>query len=489
MRRLKKIVLLGMVSLLEMQCSFAPKYTRPELSIPVDYKEQHHWQKALPQANLDRGPWFEIYQDPILNELELQVMVDNQNIKAAIARFEQARAVVATAETALLPNILGIINTSHAKGSSTVTNPLRNLLFSDVITSAILTYEIDVWGKVRNTVAMAKHLEQASKSDLSTMTLSLQSELAIQYFALRASDEEIRVLQKMIQAYATNLSLTEKRYRDGIVSIVDVDEAKTILYQTKTILDETRLSRARMEHAIAVLMGRPPALFTLKPTNKPMKQVTISPDLPSVLLERRPDVAAAESKVLAANANIGVTRAAFFPSFNITTAIGLESANLANLFKAPSLIWSLGPSTLALYDPDTRAVVAQTLFDAGRLSSLNRYAWQIYCEIVANYRQTVLKAFQEVEDSLVAIKELDNQTTAQKMATLAANRAAMQTHLQYTGGIKNYLEVMISDITALQNQLSLIDIKARRQIASVQLIKALGGGWFNPKDCGGQCKS
>lgn len=460
-------------------CSFAPKYQRPPVATPAAYKEAGQWLQATPgSAALARGPWWYKYDDPVLNELEAQVVGANQNLKLAFARYEEARAILAQQRAAYFPNVLGIFNANKVQTSHNIANVPSFPLFTDIILSTNLTYEVDVWGRVRNSVAAANSLAQASAADLAAIDLSLHAELANDYFTLRGNDAAQRILDKTVRMYTRALYLIRSRYEGGAADISEVDEAISQLNTAKTLAADTRLQRAQLEHAIAVLIGQPPATFSLKPATPHLKQVIVNPELPSVLLERRPDVAEAELKVQAANYNIGVARAAFFPAFNLSAAIGYESQSLGNLLTSPSLIWALGPTTSsALLNNGSMPLVTQTIFDGGRLIALSQQAWAQYHEAVASYRQTVLTAYQEVEDSLVALHQLDQEQQTQAIATAAANHAVRQAMYRYRNGITTYLDVVVIQNLALQAELANVNILTRRQVASVQLIKALGGGY------------
>lgn len=473
-----KYVLISLVIVL-CGCSFAPRYQRPPLEVPSAYKESGLWLRANPgSAVLDRGPWWMMYADPVLNELEAQVAVNNQNLQSALARYEEARAILAQQRSALFPSIIGVFNLNRQHTSKNVANPLSVRLYNDILLSMTLTYELDVWGRVRNSVAAAKSLAEASAADLAAIDLSLRAELASDYFTLRGDDAILEVLDTIVHVYEKALYLTRQRYRGGAVSVSDVDQAINQLNTAKTLAADTRLQRAQLEHAIAVLMGHPPATFTIKKAPFKPKWVTIAPDLPSTLLERRPDVAEAELRVQAANFQIGVARAAFFPAFNLSAALGFESATFGKLFKGSSLVWALGPTTSsALLNNGSMPLITQTIFDGGRLIALSRQASAQYFEAVANYRQTVLTAYREVEDSLVAIRQLDQENRTETIAAMAANRAFDQAMYRYKDGLTTYLDVYIIQNTALQAQLSTIDIRVRRHLASIQLIKALGGGY------------
>jgi NodT family efflux transporter outer membrane factor (OMF) lipoprotein len=469
-----------LISLLALtHCSLAPQYHRPAVPIPIHYKEAGNWLIAKPTtAAIDRGPWWHLYQDPILDQLQTQIVPANQNLRAAVARYDQARAAVTVAQASYFPSILGIINGNRQHTSSTTANPLPMSLSNDFLAAANLTYEVDIWGRIRNMVAAAKSQANASAADLAFIDLGLRAELANDYFTLWGTDLSQRILDQTVVAYLKALALTQRRYAGGIVPVADVDQAQNQLETAKTLAADTRLKRAQLEHAIAVLIGRPPADFHLKPLYHKPKLVTIAPDLPSTLLERRPDIAKATFLVQAANSNIGVARAAFFPAFNLAASIGVESAQLKNLFKGPSLVWALGPtSASAILNNGNRPTITQTIFDGGRLFGLSQLAWTQYDETVATYRQTVLNAYQDVEDSLIAIRQLDREYQTQMAAVRAAKRALAQALFRYKGGLTTYLEVIIEQNISLQTELTAVDVNIRRQIASVQLIKALGGGW------------
>lgn len=476
----RAIILIGMIAL--SGCSFAPPYQRPPMNIPANYKEDGKWLSAQPNsAILDRGPWWMMYDDSVLNDLEAKIEGANQNLQAAVSRYDEARAILAEQRSALYPSLIGVFNANRQHSSENVANPLTTRTYNDFLLSANVTYELDVWGRVRNSVASAKSLAEASAADLATVDLSLHAELANDYFALRSNDTKQRVVDKVVVVYGKTLELTRNLYQGGAVALPDLEQAEYQWENAKTIAAEIHLQRAQLEHAIAVLVGLPPADLTIKPEVSKPKRVTIAPLLPSTLLERRPDVAEAELRVQAANYNIGVARAAFFPAFNLSAAIGFESEMLSNLLKGSSLVWALGPTTSsALLNNGSMPLVTQTIYDGGRLIALTQQAWAQYFEAISNYRQTVLTAFQEVEDNLVAIRQLDQEIETQTRATVAANHSFGQSLYRYQGGLTTYLDVAVFQDVALQAQLSSIDIEERRQVASVQLIKALGGG-FGPK--------
>lgn len=478
---MKKIINVSLIflSCSLVACSFAPKYHRPVMNIPYVYKESSPWIPATPEsAALTRGPWWHMYHDPVLNKLEEQIACSNQNIQQAVARYAEARAEVKLAAAGYFPDATGVINASRQQSSNNVANPLNIRHYGDILVAADFNYELDVWGRVRNSVAAAKSLAHASAADLALIDLSEHAELASDYFNLRSDDAKQRVLDQIVKVYQKALYLTQNRFHGGAVAVEDVDLAQNQLETAKTLAADIHLQRQQLEHAIAVLIGEAPASVDIAPVPFKITRVAIAPDLPSTLLERRPDIAEAEAQVQAANYGIGVAYAAFFPQINLAAAIGFESAMLSTLFKGSSLLWSLGPTVASsLLNNGSMPLVTQTLFDGGKLIALAREAKAIYWEKVANYRQTVLTAYREVEDNLVALRQLDAENQTQTIATAAAHRAFNQAMYRYKGGLTTYLDVVVVQNTALDAQLSLIDIQTRRQIASVELIKALGGGW------------
>lgn len=456
-------------------CSLAPNYQRPTMPIPEHFKEPGQWVEIKsPPRFIEPNAWWEAFHDPVLNDLQRQLNVANQDLKLAYARFQESISLVQVARSYFYPNVQGLLNGNREQTSRTIANPASPSLFNNVLVGGILTYEVDAWGSIRNSVQSSESRAQASAADMASVRLSLQAQLTNNYFSLRGADEAQRILDTTVIAYQKALFLTKQRYKGGAAPISDVDEAETQLENAKTLAADTRLKRAQFEHAIAVLVGQIPSNFSLTPGKLPSSYLAIGPNVPSTLLERRPDIVEAESLVQAANANIGVARAAFFPVIDLTGTGGFQSQSFSNLFSKPSLFWSLGPfSLLTLAQP----LVQQTVFDGGRLRGLLNQAKAQYFETVAQYRQTVLTAFQDVEDSLIAIHQLDKEIHTQELATRAAIRAWNQGIYRYKGGLVTFLQVVIVENLALQSELSLVDIRTRRQISSVQLIKALGGGW------------
>jgi len=474
---MKQIALLFLILLTG--CSFAPQRGRPPMStaMPAHYKEVGPWIKLTePTAfKANQRDWWTLYQDKTLNQLESDVCAHNKNIKIAFARYQKALDILEGVRSAEYPNILGIGSGAKQQGSKNISDKsTTSYLYDTFLLGALLNYELDAWGRVRNSVIASDNQATASEFDLATITLSMQTMLAKDYFKLRGADEALRVLDKRVAVYQKALYLIKERYHKGIVPIAAVDEAIIPLETAKAETAEIRLTRAKLEHAMAVLLGDIPGNFSLPPQHTPIHCVVVAPYLPATLLVKRPDIAAAERRVQAANANIGVARAAFFPQINLQGIIGYQSRHLSNLFSTPSFFWALGPpTTLTLIQPE----IAQVLFDGFKLQSQLRYAKAHYVEAVETYRQAALTAFQEVEDALVSLRRLDEEAQTLHVATTAANRALYQAQQRYKGEIITFLGVVPIENIALQSELSLINIKVRRQVSSVQLIQALGGGW------------
>jgi NodT family efflux transporter outer membrane factor (OMF) lipoprotein len=451
-------------------CSFAPVYKTPD-SAPATgaYKESGGWKTAQPLDNDNRGDWWTLFQDPQLDALEAKVGDANQDLKAAFARLQQARAATRIARADLFPtlNVGSSATRSRASVNSPTYVPGRNPTYNNFELEADLSYEIDVWGRVRNAVASARATQQASAADLATLNLSIHAELAVDYFALRAEDAQQMLLDKTVEDYAQSLQLTQNLYNGGGAAIADVAQAQAQLETARTQAADIRLQRAQSEHAIAVLLGDNPAAFHAEPNPLPTELTPppIDPGLPSSLLERRPDVAAAERRVASANAQIGVARAAYFPVFSLAAAAGFDSTSPSNWLNAPSRLWSVGPAGLL------------TVFDAGRHRAQTAQARAIYDEQVADYRGTVLTAYQEVEDNLAALRQLQQESVSEAAAVTATAKALQQAQYRYKAGLVTYLEVATTENTSLQAQLSNVTIQQRRMSASVLLVKALGGGW------------
>ena len=454
-------------------CSLAPDYKIPT-SVPATgtFKETGAWQPAQPVDDQDRGRWWRIFQDADLDLLEARASNANQDLKAAFARLQQAQAATRIARADLFPTVN--LGASATRGRTSINSPRfpssARALNNDFDVQAEVSYELDVWGRVRNTLSAARAGQQASAADLATLDLAIHAELAADYFALRAQDAQQILLDQTVVDYVLSLRLTQNLYKGGGAPLFDVVQAQAQLETARTQAADIRLLRAQSEHAIAVLVGENPSDFHLTENPLPVDEAppAVDPGLPSALLERRPDVAGAERRIAAANAQIGVARAAYFPVFSLAAAAGFESTSTSTLLTAPSRLWSLGPSGLL------------TLFDAGRRRGLTEQAWGQYSELVADYRNTVLGAYQEVEDNLAALRQLQQESVSEAAAVVATLKALQQAQYRYKAGLVTYLEVAVNENASLQAQLSSVAIQLRRMNASVLLVKALGGGWQTP---------
>jgi NodT family efflux transporter outer membrane factor (OMF) lipoprotein len=451
-------------------CSIAPHYQRPDTATPpAEYQEAHGWKLATPSDTEARGPWWTDFKDTTLDALESQVTDANQDLKAAYARLQEARAQTRIARAGQFPSATADVSVNRTKASvnSPTYDSREPAEYSDLIAGATLSYEIDLFGRVRNTIAGARATEQATAGDVAALDLYVRADLADDYFALRALDARQELLDHTVTDYQRALKLTELLYRGGMAAKADVLQARAQLESARTEAEDSRLRRAQFEHAIASLVGQQASAFILTP--QPLSPATAPPPialgLPSQLLERRPDVAAAERRVAAANAGIGVARAAFFPVFSLLGTAGTESFSLTNFMLAPSHFWSIGPQAVL------------TLFDDGLRRAQSAAAVAAYDEQVANYRTSVLTAFQEVEDNLAALRQLDRESLSQAAAVEATKGALDQANFRYHSGLVTYLEVVSTENAALAAHITAIDIDARRLTASVLLIKALGGDW------------
>src|SRR5882724_9707986 len=457
-------------------CSFAPHYSRPTPPTPPpeQYQELAGWKQSQPADMAAHGEWWTVFQDSLLDSLENRVTAANQDVKAAFARLQQARAQTRIERSAYFPTLslqAGATRSRTSTNAPLYTNT-RPATGNDFVLDADLSYEVDVWGRIRNTVTAARASEQASAADLASLDLSTHAELATDYFTLCGLDTEHALLEQTVADYTKALQLTQALFDGGAAARGDVDQARAQLESARTSATDIRLRRAQTEHAIAVLVGESPSTFHLDSKQLGLNRVppAIDPGLPSVLLERRPDVAAAERRTAAANAQIGVARAAYFPVFSLAGAAGLESTSTSNWISAPSRLWSIGPSAVL------------TVFDAGRHRAQSAQAHARYDEEVANYRETVLTAYQEVEDNLTALRDLEAESVSQAAAVAATASALKQAQFQYQGGLVTYLQVVVTENAALSAQLSAADIQIRRMSAAVLLIKALGGGWSSPSN-------
>jgi NodT family efflux transporter outer membrane factor (OMF) lipoprotein len=451
-------------------CSFAPTYRRPDsVPPPAQYREAGDWKQAQPADAVPRGPWWTIYQDPTLNALEERVAAANQDLKAAVARLEQARAQTRIARAGYYPTVTAGPQVTRARASVNAPNysAVAPIEGNDYLLQADVSYEFDFWGRIRNGVASARANQQASAADLATLDLSTHAELASDYFTLRGGDAEQAILDRTVADYDKALELTQNLYSGGAVALSDLQQAQAQLQTARTQAADVRLRRAQTEHAIAVLVGDSASSFGLDAKPLDAAPPAIDPGLPSALLERRPDVAASERRVAAANANIGVARAAYFPVFSLLGSAGYQSTMTSNWISAPSFLWSIGPAAVL------------TVFNGGLYGAQSAQARAMYDEQVANYRGTVLTAYQEVEDNLAALQDLERESVSQAAAVTATQGALEQSQYQYQAGAVTYLQVVVAETAALNARLSAADIQTRRLNASVALVKALGGGWDN----------
>jgi NodT family efflux transporter outer membrane factor (OMF) lipoprotein len=447
-------------------CAVGPDYVRPKAEVPAAYKEAAEWKVAEPQEAAVRGAWWKIFQDPQLDALEEQVNISNQNVAIAEAQFRQARAVVQAARAGYFPTAGIGASATRSLGSANAGNALgATNQVSDLLLTGTASWEPDIWGKVRRTVEASQAGAQASAADLESIRLSTQAALAQDYFQLCALDAQKKLLEATVAAYQKSLDLTNRRYASGVSSKADVLQAETQLKTTQAQAIDVGVQRAQLEHAVALLVGKPASVLSIPVTPLAATPIAVPFGIPSELLERRPDIAAAERRVEAANAQIGVAKAAYFPNIILSATGGFESSHLFDWLSWPSRLWSVG---LAL---------TETVFDAGLRSALTDQARAAYDATVASYRQTVLGGFQEVEDNLAALRILEEESRIQGEAVSAARRSVELSMNQYRAGTISYLDVVTVQAILLVNERTAIDILGRRMAASVLLIKAIGGGW------------
>lgn len=474
--RYSRALAFSLATVLLSGCMVGPKYTKPVVPAPPAYKEQPPesykesggWKTAQPADASLKGKWWEIFQDSQLNVLEEQVSTANQDLKTAEARFRQARAQIRYNRASLYPTVTVVPSLSNERYSYNrpyVSKAGATNGVGDFVLPFDFSYEADLWGRIRRSVTAAREQAQASAADLETVRLSLNAELAMYYFELRSADAQKKLLDDTVKAYTDALQLTKNRFEGGVAAKSDVAQAQTQLDTARVQDTDVGVARAQYEHAIAVLIGEAPAVFHLDPAPLATQPPMIPIGLPSELLERRPDIAAAERRVAAANEQIGIAKAAFFPSLVLNATVGLEGSSITNWFNWPSRLWAVGPQ------------LSQTLFDAGRRRSVSEAATAGYDGTVATYRQTTLNAFQEVEDSLSALRILEQEYQQQQQATASAEESLQLFRNRYEGGVDTYLQVITAQTAALQNERNSIDIMRRRMDASVSLVKALGGGW------------
>ncbi len=450
-------------------CTLTPSLKIPEVPVAGEYKEALPWTVANPADHLPRDAWWALYEEPELDALQKRLIVNSPDLAAALARYEQSSALTEQARSGLFPTLALSANVQRIEQSQT--QPLRVLgpnspdIYSSNSLGLQAGYEFDLWGRIRSQVASASANQQASQADLETARLSLQAQLADSYIALRGLDRDIALLGDTVKAYEKALEVVTTRHKGGIASGLDEARAQTQLESTRSQSKQAQAQRALLEHAIAALVGESASTFTITPRTAAIKLPYVPVGVPSTLLQRRPDIAAAERRMAAANANIGVARAAFFPAVTLNAAAGYLSRDLDNFVEAPNTFWAIGP-TLFL-----------TLFDAGKRSAEVARNQAVLDEAAAKYRGVVLGAFQQVEDNLALLSQYRAAAEAERAALAASRRSLEFANTRYREGAINYLEVVTSQAAALQAERNALDLENRQRRASVQLIRALGGGW------------
>ncbi|MBW1251330.1 efflux transporter outer membrane subunit [Pantoea allii] len=444
-------------------CTVGPDYQRPTMAMPVHYKEAKGWQQATPQDDQHKGAWWTVYQDATLSSLVSQVSISNQNVAEYAAQYRQAQALAAQSRAALFPT-LGYDASTTRSGSHGATDSTRTTSSSHQA-ALNASWELDLWGKLRRTREENQASAQASAAELANITLSAQAELAEDYFQLRIMDEKIALYQQSIAAYQRYLRVIQNQYQAGTESRATVAQAQQQLESASASAQDYQWQRAQMEHAIALLVGKAPADFSLPVATLMATLPAVPGGLPSELLQRRPDIAYAERKMAASNAAVGVAVAGYYPDLTLSASGGVSASALHNLFALPNRVWSLGPE------------LSGTLLDFGATSASVEQARAAYDASVANYRQTVLTAMQDVEDRLVELNTLQGEIAAQQRATAAAQTSAQVTRNQYEAGMIDYLDVATTENSSLSAQQSLLTLKSTQWVSSVALIAALGGGW------------
>ena len=471
------LLALAVFAIFSAACMVGPNYKRPTAPVPPAYKEPppqnfkeaKGWKPSQPNDGAIRGKWWEIFGDPELNALEEQVSISNQNVRAAEAQFREAREAVQVARAALFPIVTTGPGITNSRTSGTLTNNTLNTFTSGSRTEYSvpfdLSYTADIWGSIRRGVRQSAEAAQVTAAQLENARLSYQASLAADYFQLHGADGDQELLDRTVKSYEEYLQLTRNRFNGGVASGADVAQAETQLNTAQAELIDLGVVRAQLEHAIAVLIGKPPAGLTMPYAAIKSQPPPIPVGVPSILLERRPDISGAERQMAAINEQIGIAEAAFYPTLTLSASTGLQSSDLLKLFTWPSRFWSVGP------------LLSETLFDAGRRRAVAAEAGDAYDVTVADYRQVVLTAFQQVEDNLSTLRVLENEARVEGDAVQAAERALAISTDQYKAGTASYLQVITSQTTALQDERTAVDLHTRRMVASVLLIQALGGGW------------
>jgi NodT family efflux transporter outer membrane factor (OMF) lipoprotein len=449
-------------------CEVGPKYHPPVVQAPPTYKEAGNWKPAQPNDQNLGGTWWTMFQDPQLDALELQIDVSNQNLKAAEAQYRQSRAVLRQSRADYYPTVTAgpSATRDHISASRPpLSSTFDGVTYNDFVLPVDFSYQLDVWGRVRRMVESNREQAQASAADLATVNLSMHADLALDYFQARSLDAEEQLLNSTVKEYEQALELTQSQFRGGLASEVEVKQAMTQLQTVRAEAIDVGVLRAQYEHAVAILIGKPPAEFSLPPLPLSAPPPLIPIGVPSELLERRPDIAAAERRVAAANAQIGVAESAYYPSINLGGSGGFESSSITTLLTGPSGLWSFGGSAL------------MTVFDGGRRRALTDQAIAAHDYQVVAYRQNVLTGFQQVEDNLAAVRILENEAKVEDEAVVAAQGSLNLSIKRYKGGVTSYLEVITAQDAALTDEVTAVNILGRRMANTVLLIQALGGGW------------
>ena len=460
-RHLVSMFICAPVLLSTTACAIGTKYARPETPTPPAYREPPPpgWTTAQPNDAALRGEWWRMFNEPALDALEDQVNISNQNVIAAEAQYRAARAAVRVTAADRYPTVTATPSATHAGGGAAQHHGDLYEVPLDV------SYEADVWGSIRRSVAANAAIAQASAADLESARLLYQSELASDYFQVQGLDADRVLLEQTVRSYEQYLQLTQDRFQGGVVSMADVALAETQLEGARAQLTDVGIARAQFEHAIAVLTGHAPSELSIPPATTEPVLPTVPVGLPSSLLERRPDIAAAERRVAAANQQIGVAKAAFYPVISLGGSAGAQAVAIADLFASPTRLWSVGVQ------------VAATLLDGGRRRAQVKVTEAAYDTTVASYKETVLTGFQQVEDALADLRILTQETEIVDRAVVAAQQSLDISTTQYRGGLANYLQVITAQTSLLQNQRESVDLHTRRLLGSVSLIQALGGGW------------
>ncbi|HYM25044.1 MAG TPA: efflux transporter outer membrane subunit [Vicinamibacterales bacterium] len=446
-------------------CAPKAKYVTPAADVAPAFKENANWKAPQPRDTEIRGRWWELFGDPQLTDLEARVDISNQNLRAAEAQFAQARALVRGAHANLYPQVN--LGPSIAVERSSANRAISSFhdVYGDFLLPASVSYEADVWGRLHGILEANRTAAQATAADVETARLSLHAELAIDYFMLRGFDREQALLDNTVTAFEQALELTQNRFRGGLASQADVAQAETQLETTRAQAVDVREVRATLEHAVAVLVGQPASTFALAAAPLTSIPPAVPVGVPSDLLERRPDIAAAERRIASASAEVGVATSAFYPILTLSAAGGFEGSSIASWFASASNFWAAGPALVV------------NVFDAGRRRAAKEQAVAQYDLATASYRQAILVAFQEVEDQLASLRVLEEEAQVQDRAVAASERSLTLANNRYRGGVTSYLEVLTAQSFALTNERAAVTLLTRRMTATVLLLKGLGGGW------------